>query len=373
MGYWLRDKVKSWSSQALDDIQRWDLPASGVVSAIQIQAQAQRNATARDANTKAALLEDGLDAIEIIEGGSKVIKSLDGALLSAHNLFDFRQIPEYHQAGMADDWNRHNLFINFGRFPMDPVYGLNLANHEECQLVIDHNFADTTKVGFKAASVAFDLWIWRYIGAEITPLGFFKTSEKEAYTQGSTSGAEHRLELPKKNPIRRILVRSYITTKTPGECITSIEVECNDGEFKPVFASPMATNAAYYALKQIRAIARGSDGVPGSATDVHVETNMPYSNDMSALYRNVGAAKTADLYVKTDGANLQFYSQAANFEFYWRNAGTGYQHVTPICFDVPDEPESYFSTAELSKIELIITEAGQQSANKIVLDELVMY
>ena len=373
MGYWLRDKVKSWSTLGLDDIQRWDLPASGVLSAIQIQAEAQHDDTARTGTGKAALLEDGLDAIEIIEGGSKVIKSLDGAVLLAHNLFDFRQIPEYHQAGLADDWNRHNLFLNFGRFPMDPLYGLDLAKHEECQLVLDHNFDDTNLTGFKANTASFDIWIWRYIGAEIKPVGFFKTSEKEAYTQGTTSGAEHRLELPRRNPIRRILVRSYKTLKTPGECITSIEVECNDGEFKPVFASPMATNAAYYALKQIRAIARGSDGVPGTATSVHVETNMPYSNDVSALYTDASAAQTSAMYRKQSAADYQFYAQAAGFEFNWRVAGTGYQHTTPICFDIPDELASYFQTADLSKVELIVTEAGQASANKIVLDELVTY
>lgn len=373
MGYWLRDKVKSWSSLGLDDIQRWDLPSSGLLSTIQVVANVNRDDTARTASTKAALLEDGVDAIEIIEGGSKVIKSLDGPVLMAHNLFDFKQIPYYQQAGMADDYNIVNFFLNFGRYPMDPVFGLDLAKHEDCQLVIDHNFSSTDKVGFKADSVAFDVWVWRYIGPEITSTGYFKTSEKEAYTQGSTSGAEHRLELPRKNAIRRLLVRSYLTQKTPGECITSIELEVNDGEYKPVYATPFVSNSAYYALKQIMAIAYGNDGVPGTATDVHVETNIPYSNDMSALYVNSSAAQTSAMYRKQEAADLQFYAQAANFEFTWRNQGTGFQHVTPVCFDIPDDPASYFETAELSKVELIITEAGQASANKIVLDELILY
>lgn len=373
MGYWLRDKVKSWTSLSLDDIQRWDLPSSGVLSAIQIQADVRRDDTARTANTKAMLLEDGMDAIEIIEGGSKVIKSLDGAVLRCHNLFDFKQIPDYAQAGMADDYNRVNFFLNFGRYPQDMVYGLDLAKHEDCQLVIDHNFDATDKVGFQASKAAFTIWVWRYIGAELTPAGYFKTSEKEAYTQGGTAGAEHRLELPLKNPIRRLLVRSYLTTKTPGECITSIELECNDGEFKPVYAVPMVENAAYYAQKGIVAIARGDDGVPGTATDVHVETNIPYSEDVSALYRNSSAAQTSAMYVKKDGANLQFYAQAAGFEFHWRTMGNGFQHVTPVCFDIPDEFASYFATADLSKCELIITEKATASVNKIVLDELVTY
>lgn len=373
MGYWLRDKVKSWSSLGLDDIQRWDLPASGVLSAIQIQAEARHDDTDRNAVTKAALLEDGMDAIEIIEGGSKVIKSLDGALLRAHNLFDFGRIPYYQQAGMNDDYNIVNFFLNFGRFPMDPVYGLDLAKHEECQLVLDHNLDDTNRLGFKADSVAFDIWIWRYIGPEITPAGFFKTSEKEAYTQGATAGAEHRLELPRKNPIRRILIRSYLTLKTPGECISSIELEINDGEYKPIFTSPFAGNTAYYALKNLIAQAYGNDGVPGTATSVHVETNIPYSNDMSALYTNASAAQTSALYRKQEAADLQFYAQAAGFEFTWRNNGTGFQHTTPVCFDIPDELASYFATADLSKVELIITEKAQASVNKIVLDELVAY
>lgn len=373
MGYWLRDKVKTWSSLALDDIQRWDLPSSGVVSAIQVQAEVRRDDTARNATTKAALLEDGMDAIEITEGGSKVLKSLDGAVLMAHNLFDFNQIPYYQQAGMEDDFNIVNFFLNFGRYPMDATYGLDLTKHEECQLVLDHNFDSTNRLGFKATSVGFTLWIWRYIGAEVTPVGFFKTSEKEAYTQGSTSGAEHRLELPTKNPIRRLLVRSYLTQKTPGECITAIELEINDGEYKPVYAVPFPSIAAYYAQKNIRAVAFGNDGVPGTATSVHVETNIPYSNDITALYTNASAAQTSAMYRKQEAADIQFYAQAAGFEFCWKNAGVGFQHVTPINFDIPDEAGSYFPTADLSKVELIITEAGQASANKIVLDELITY
>ena len=373
MGYWLRDKVKSWSSLALDDIQRWDLPASGIVSAIQIQAEVRRDDTARNAVTKAALLEDGMDAIEVIEGGSKVLKSLCGPVLLAHNLFDFKLIPYYQQAGMEDDFNIVNFFLNFGRYPMDSVLGLDLAKHEDCQLVLDHNFDATDKLGFKATSVAFTLWIWRYIGPEVTPTGYLKTSEKEAYTQGSTSGAEHRLELPTKNPIRRLLVRSYLTQKTPGECITSIELEINDGEYKPVYAVPFPSNMAYYAQKGIRAVAFGNDGVPGTATSVHVETNIPYSNDITALYTNASAGQADAMYRKQEAADIQFYAKSAGFEFCWKNAGIGFQHVTPVCFDIPDEIASYFPSAGLSKAELIITEAGQASANKIVLDELITY
>jgi len=275
---------------------------------------------------------------------------------------------------MADDWNRINFFLNFGRYPMDPLLGLDLTKHEDCQLVIDHNLSATAATGFGADLVSFDLWIWRYIGPEVTPVGYLKTSEKEAYTQGGSAGAEHRLELPTKNPIRRLLIRSYITTKTPGECITSIELEINDGEYKPVYASPMASLAAYYAQKEIRAVARGSDGVPGTATSINVETNIPYTNDVSALHRHEGyAAQTAPLACDQDGANMEFFAQATNFEVYWRVAGTGFQHVTPVSFDIPDEPASYFPTEGLSKVELIITESAEQSVNKIVLDELVTY
>lgn len=373
MGYWLRDKVKSWSSLGLDDIQRWDLPSSGVVSAIQVVAEVRRHATDRTANTKAALLEDGIDAIEVIEGGSKILKSLDGPVLLAHNLFDFKELPYYQQAGMTEDTNIMSFFLNAGRFPMDTVFGLDLTKHEACQLVIDHNFDDTEKTGFKAASVAFDVWIWRYIGAEVTPVGYFKTSEKEAYTQGSTDGHEHRKGLPVKNPIRRILVRSYLTKKTPEECITSIELEINDGEYKPVFNKPFPCDAAYYAQKGIRAEARGSDGVYASATDVHIETNIPRSQEISALSRYGYGDQASSIQVTQEAGDIQFHMSAASFEVYWTNKGTGYQCVTPIAFDIPDVAESYFQTEGLSKVELIITEHGQTSANKIVLDELVMY
>lgn len=373
MGYWLRDKVKSWTTLALDDIQRWDLPKSGVVSAIQIEAIVRRDDTDRTLNTKAALLEDGMEAIEVIEGGSKVIKSLDGAVLMCHNLFDFGRIPYYQQAGMTHDHNIINFFINFGRYPQDMVYGLDLAKHEDCQLVIDHNFDDTDKTGFAAATAAFTLYIWRYIGAEFTPAGYFKTSEKEAYTQGGTAGAEHRLLLPHKNPVRRLLIRSYLTEKTPEDCINNIELVVNDGEYKPAYLQPFPADVAYYAQKGIRAVARGNDGVYSTATDVHIETNIPRAQEITALSRYGYGAQANAIQATQEAGDIQFWMSAASFELYWSVKGTGYQYVTPVCFDIPDEAASYFPTADLSKLELIITEKAVASVNKIVLDELVTY
>ena len=373
MGYWLKDKVKSWSSQALDDIQRWDLPSSGVVSALQIVAEVKRHGTDRTLLTKAALLEDGIDALEVIEGGSKIIKSLDGPLLMAGNLFDFKQIPYYQQSGMTGDTNMYNFFINFGRYPMDKVYGLDLAKHEECQLIIDHNFDATEKIGFTADTVAFDIWIWRYIGEALPLVGYFKTSEKEAYTQPGTDGTEHRLELPRKNPIRRILIRSYLTEKTPSECINFIELEINDGEYKPIYAKPCDSCNAYYAQKGIRAEARGNDGVYSTATEVRIESNVPVAQDITAISRYGYTAQPNAIRFTQEAGDIRFRGLAASFELMWSVTGTGYQYVTPLCFDIPDELESYFVTADLSKIELIITEKAQASVNKIVLDELVKY
>lgn len=374
MGYWLRDKVKSWSTLALDDIQRWDLPGSGIVSALQIVAKVRRHATDRDGTTKAALLEDGMDAIEVIEGGSKILKSLDGAVLMVHNLFDFKQIPYYQQSGKTSDLNFINFFLNFGRYPMDKVFGLDLAKHEDCQLVLDHNFDATPKTGFAGDTVAFDVWIWRYIGNEITPVGYFKTSEKEAYTQGDTDGAEHRLELPLKNAIRRILIRSYLTQKTPADCIRSVELEVNDGEYRPAYIEPEAANGAYYAQKQIRAVARGNDGVVSGETSVYVETNIPVAQEITALHRKaLYAAQESPIGADQEAGDIKFSVTVTDFEIYWSVKGTDYQYVTPICFDIPDEADSYFKTVDLGKVELKITEAGEQSANKIVLDELIAY
>ncbi|MBA7495224.1 hypothetical protein ES702_05804 [subsurface metagenome] len=373
MGYWLKDKVKSWSSQALDDIQRWDLPGSGVVSALQIVATVRRHATDRDATTKAKLLEDGIDALEVIEGGSKIIKSLDGPLLMAANLFDFKQIPYYQQSGMTGDHNLYNFFINFGRYPMDKVYGLDLAKHEECQLIIDHNFDATAKIGFAADTVEFDIWIWRYIGEALPLLGYFKTSEKETYTQANSAGAEHRLELPRKNPIRRILIRSYLTQKTPGECMTSVELDINDGEYKPIYAAPTPSCNAYYAQKGIRAAARGNDGVYSGQTEVYIETNVPVAQDITAISRYGYGAQANQIQFTQEAGDIGFRGLTASFELMWSVTGTGYQYVTPLCFDIPDELESYFPTDGLSKVELIITEKAVASVNKIVLDELVKY
>jgi len=314
-----------------------------------------------------------MDKLAILESGEKVIKAIDGSILLAHNLMDFGR-PAYQQySEQASDTNIDEYYLLFGRYIGDKEYALDLSRHKDVRLEIEHSFDVTAATGFTTGTSDIQVWIWRWIDPDFSPIGYLKTSEKYHYTASGSAG-EERKELPCLNPYRRILIRTYLVTKTIGGCITLVEMEVNDGAYKPFYGVPMEMCADDVALRRLSPKWKGELYLPASIAS-YTETFMSYTGGMLCNF-------TPKFTVAPEGATFMGF-EAGRVYVQETDGGTplavldvsgaGYQYVVSIPFDIPDVEDSYFKSGEADKVEIILTHAAAAADTRIVLDELVKY
>lgn len=372
MGFWLRDKIKTFSNVTDTDVQRLELPNSGILSAIQIRVATDRHATDRSTDAVVQHICQDIDKLEVVETGQKIIKSLDGTMCLANNLYDFKR-PSFHQFREgASNENIQHFFLLFGRYIMDKEYGLDLSRHKDVRLEIAHSFLTTAGIGWTTSVTDFEIYIWRWIGEGMTPRGYFKTSEKYHYT-GPDSSGEARKELPCLNPYRRIMIRNFITSKTIGGCLTELSLVVNDGAYKPFYGSPMRMAVADVLQHDLEVTFGGRIYLAPETQLGYTESFISYP-EYALSHQMTDDPVPGHAMVGWSGGRIQFKERVAtNHLSQLFVKGVGHQYVSTIPFDIPDVEESYFPTVDLSKLEVILNHAGSSEDVRIVLDELVKY
>lgn len=373
MGFWLRDRIKTWTNVTSADTQRLELPNSGILSAIEIRVNNTRDATARTAEDVCQHIAEAMSKLEVVETGQKIIKSLDGTVCLANNLYDFKR-PVFHKyMDHASKDNSQHFFLLFGRYIMDKEYGLDLAKHKDVRLEIVHAFSETASTGWDDDAGDIEVFVWRWIGTEFRPKGYFKTSEKFHYTASGNAG-EVRSELPALNPYRRIMIRTFLTTKTIGACLTELSLVVNDGAYKPFYGVPGDRMSAQdQAVHGIEAAFGGRIFLAAALGTGYTESFISYPevalshqmSDQAAYISGMVGWDAGRIYIKETGGTNHLHQLLVK--------GMGYQYVSTIPFDVPDNENAYFLTKGLDKLEVILNHGAHAADTKIVLDELVKY
>lgn len=373
MGFWLRDEIKSWGNVTSADTQRLPLPSSGIISAIEIRVNATRDETARTATTVVQHIFEALTKLEVVETGQKIIKSLDGAMCLANNLYDFKK-PVYNQfREQASQENFQSFFLLFGRYLMDRDYGLDLARHKDVRLEIQHAFSKTASTGWDDDSGDIVVYIWRWIGETLPVRGYFKTSEKYHYA-GSGSAGEVRNELPCLNPYRRVMIRTFVSGKTIGGCATELSLVVNDGAYKPFYGKPGTKMSAHdEAVHGLNACFGGRHAPPSDLANSYTESFISYPEEALCVDFTPQVTQLPTVTGWAGGRLLMGKIVAGGTLANLLVRGNGYQYVSTIAFDVPDDESAYFETKDLDKVEVILNHSTETADTKIVLDELVKY
>lgn len=370
MGYWLHQRWKEDTAIDEGTTVRYELPSKGILSSIHLRAQDRRDTTARTTTTAPRLLEDELTKLEIIANGSKVIKSLtcNEALFS--NLLDIKRPPYRAYAEGADDINAVNVYLNLGRYPRDPAYGLDCSKYDLLELKITNDATVETSTGWQDTKLDYEIWLEKYVGTLPGRVGYFKTSQKKSYTSSGGS-AWDEISLPCLNPYRRLLLRSFLTTKTPGEGISEVVFEVNEGEYTPFFGVPLKMCSDDIKNRGLDSFTNGTIGCYASAAHALTESKIAYPQ--CCLFEPELAIAAIDWKYNCCHAGKLDYSNAAAITG-WAGflvRGIGYEYSMSVPFDVPDVEESYFPTADLSKIKLKWKETSIEPVISVVLDELV--
>ncbi|MBA7692765.1 hypothetical protein ES703_101333 [subsurface metagenome] len=147
--------------------------------------------------------------------------------------------------------------------------------------------------------------------------------------------------------------------------------EVNEGEYTPFFGVPLRMCSDDIKLRGLNSFTNGTIQLYASATNALTESKIAYPVD--ALLEPILSISAPVLKFNCTHAGKLDYSETAAIggQTFFRVDGSGYEYSMSVPFDIPDVEESYFPTADLSKIKLKWKETAQKPVISVVLDELV--
>uniref|UniRef100_A0A6M3XRW3 Uncharacterized protein n=1 Tax=viral metagenome TaxID=1070528 RepID=A0A6M3XRW3_9ZZZZ len=367
MGYWLWQRIKTWTNVTDSDTQRLELAENALISSLRVVCVTKPDDTAKTAATVSARQWDDIDNFTVRGDEEDVIKNLSGREVLGLNLYDFRAPPAWQVTDERDGTEVIPYYLNFGLKPGDPEHALDTSRWGKVTLEIEHSFDVTDKTGYQTGTSDFDVWQLRRIGdLPGSNRGYFKTSRKYKWTGSATAG-DWRESLPCKNPYRRIAIFCDEDAYGPGDGITDIELELNDGALKPFFGTPHRMCMEQTQLYGITPTFRHSIQTYAGATAQIYEHEVPYYQAIV-----IGVLGSEDnLQISNYANSLVYLKGTASATGTMLVTGDGFMGCMLIPFDLSGEAD-YLPSSEYSKIEVKIAEkVTRVPAMSVVLDELI--
>lgn len=371
MPYMQRTRLTADSD--LDDNTTWryKLPSVGKYTALEIRINCDRYAT-RASGTVVYTLADVIDKIELLIGGTQVLKSLTGEQLDAMNYWDFKRPNPRRYRQEADTGNDLILFLLAGRNLYDKEYGFDFARLPECYLEYTYDLNEDTAEYFAANDHDVKIYGYRWMGnGQPNFKGYFRDRQIASWST-SASAAIKTIAIPVGNPIRRIAVQAKSRATTLGGTFTELEVRANDGEFSPIIVkSPMdwvMAEVAEYGLHNI---------IGGLDYQIAVTTmDLPYwFSYYDRIHLDPYSADMEDQYVQglitLPPRTAQTTSEAGEFAF--TLSGWGFQKCLRMGFDHEDDGYDLLPTAGLGALDLIVTEAAASKDAACFVQDIISY
>jgi len=239
MAYMQRTRILSDSD--LDDATTWRerLDLSGKVTAIEMRINCNRYAT-RTLHTVVYSLADCISRIELLRDATTPLLSLTGEQLDAMNYWEFKRPNPRRYRQLAGGGNDLVLFLLGGRDLYDREYGWDFDRLDKVYLEYTYNLHEDGTDYFAANDHDVRLYAWQWKGDGIpTFRGFFRQKQLDAWTT-TAQYAEHKVEVPATNPVRRVAIQSKSSSRSLGAAIASLDLRVDKGAYSPVIIkSPM--------------------------------------------------------------------------------------------------------------------------------------
>lgn len=263
-------------AKSLDDsgAKSWDLPKSGFLSSLIINLKADNDSLGNRNNQ----LWEHLDKIEVLHRGTEIIKSLKYCEPHALNALDHGAMPKGWRREMASSVHWDQFFLNFGRYPKDLVYGLDLSKLVDPKFSLEWDLdlaADGTEDQFETDSLVLDIIAVMLREGPVAPLkGYIKSSEIDKWT--GAHDVEHVVEIPIANDIRRIMLRSYLASYEMYNGLWYTELDLNRGTRIPFKMYGKEWIYIDDVINDYKGLAQEMSGLGGGKYSA--ATIIPYSN-----------------------------------------------------------------------------------------------
>lgn len=201
---WHNYIIEDGKSLTVGSTDKIELPDQGDLSALVIRLTGTMASNMGRTGISKNRLRDYFDDIVFKATATREYAHVDARSLAAFHFLDLGEMPfdktQNYGAASVDDW----FILDFGRYPQDEEYGVELGKCENPELWLTNSAAAAQFSGLGLDLIA----IMRWKGGPGFPGGYLNKKEYKAWT--AVRAEEEPTKLPKQYPCRRILLRADV-------------------------------------------------------------------------------------------------------------------------------------------------------------------
>jgi len=371
MAYMQRTRILSDSD--LDDATTWRerLDLAGKITAIEMRINCDRYTT-RAAGTTVYTLADCISRIELLRDATTPLISLTGEQLDAMNYWELGRPNARRYANLDGRGNDLVLYLMGGRGFYDREYGFDFDILDKVYLEYTYDLNEDTAEYFAADDHDIKLYAWQWKGDGVPSFrGFFRQKQLDAWTT-TAANAEHKVEIPASNPVRRVGIQCKTRGTTLGGAISEMDLRVDKGAYSPVKIKSCfdwcMNEVAEYGLYNFLG---GLDyEIAATVCDLpywfsyYDEINVtPYASDMEDIMIWGLITCPARVYQATSEAGMFSFSMS----------GWGFQKCLRIGFDHEYDGFDLLRVPSGKALDLLVTEAAADKSLAAFFQDVVSY
>jgi len=357
----------------LDDDATWRqrIDLAGSVVAIEMRINCDRYATRAD-NDAVYTLADVISRIELLKDATTPLISLTGEQLDAMNYWDFGRPNPRRYRQEASTGNDLVLFLMGGRDLYDREYGWDFDKLNKVYLEYTYDLNEGVAEYFKANDHDITLYAWQWKGSNVPKFkGYMRSRQLDAWTT-TAADAEHTVEIPASNPVRRVAIQALTRTATLGGTFTSLDLRVDKGAYSPaIVKSPMdwcmAETVEYKLINELG----GLDYLIAS-TEMDAPYWFSYLETMSCVPYGASGSSVPLLAGITLPPRIAASSAVAG-EVFFTERGWGFQKCLRIGFDHEYDGFDLLRVPSGKALDLVVVEAAASKAVAAFFQDVITY
>ena len=295
-----------------------------------------------------------ISKIEVVDG-SDVLYSMSGIEAQAMNFLEAGELP-FNICEYEDNIQCCATYdLNFGRFPWDREYALNLSSFRNPQLKITH---DKALGGSAPDAGTLAVFGYTFDDPQPAPSNFLMTKELYSYTLAAS--AHEYITLPRDYPYRVLMPMSYESTYAFNTQFSEFNWYADNK--KKVFLDGISGSEWAKLVSHKDKVEEDFAGL-GTASAVSYYQAQTYEGYGVANGRS--AHQTAMITGQPSGSRIQITNDASE-SFACRLTGYMAFGATNLCMHDKIDPKTWFNPEEFGDVELDI-KAGSGASGTIYI------
>lgn len=376
--YWYWRNIVSSRDVEESTTDRFDLPEQGAVSGLHITLQA-RNAVDLDNAVDLPYPTEEFSQIRLVGNGNFELVNAQARMIEAMNFWETGNMSRKLLWTLRGIDLSEEIYIPFGRYLGDPMYGLKLENFASGVQFESTNTYDTTSWTDDYTKITVDALMRKNPEGNLFSGGFLRkrvVKDKTAATE-----TQFGVKLPTDNKLKQIYIfsqpaySSHLLATTPFAEVSRLWLSIKSRE-EYIWNNQIFGSIAYY-MHQLYDRVAHTEGLTGDQSATHYcDTKIAERQGTAVAMYNT----TAGFIVEDAATNLERIAKmltkdtsgtGAGRQMYWNAWGIAPHGMVPILMQDPASDDSQWMDAAVNKDVYVEATEGVSTGHwYIVLDEL---